>query len=566
MRYRVRSQRLPGPRRILGWVYVGRLCLAIGVFVAVLPLWRLVPAETSLVATLVLVSAIVFTGASFWSTHLAGRTPGRSFLYFQVVFDVLLVGAVVHLTGGAESEFAPLFVLVIVSAAILLPVVGGILIGILVSVVFFADLVWTAGRIDATGVLQVTLFAVVALATGYLGDRLRRTGTELGEVETELRRLQVSTDDVMAGIATGLLTVDEEGRLAFLNPAASDLLGLRESDWLGREVVHRLEEAAPGLGRAIRYTLDSGEPVKRSETGPTPGGLVLGVSTTLIRRTDDEPPSVTAIFQDITERLRIEQLARRAERLSAVAELSASLAHEIKNPLASIRSATEQLTGDGIEPGDRRVLGDLIVRESDRLSRLLSEFLDFARVRVRATERVPVELLLREAVDVARKHPDAAGVEFTLAAEPTVGSSAVRGDEDLLHRALFNLCLNGAQWAGEGGTVRIEGDLVESDLLSSGVPSRPAVRIRVSDTGPGIPAGQSEQVFDPFWTDRPGGTGLGLALVQRAAEAHGGAVLVDSSGAPGAGATFTLLLPLLDEPAEDAVEGDLPGLPERARS
>jgi two-component system, NtrC family, sensor histidine kinase PilS len=564
MRYRVRSQRLPGPRRILGWVYVGRLCLAIGVFVAVVPLWRTVPAETSLVTTLVLVSAIVFTGASFWSSHLAGRTPGRSFLYFQVVFDVLLVGAVVHVTGGAESEFAPLFVLVIVAAAILLPVVGGILIGVLVSVVFFADLVWTAGRIDATGALQVTLFTAVALATGYLGDRLRRTGTELGEVETELRRLQVSTDDVMAGIATGLLTVDEEGRLAFLNPAASDLLGL-DGEWLGREVVHRLEEAAPGLGRVIRYTLDSGEPVKRSETGPTREGLVLGVSTTLIRRTDDEPPSVTAIFQDITERLRMEQLARRAERLSAVAELSASLAHEIRNPLASIRSATEQLTGERIDPEDRQVLGDLIMRESDRLSRLLSEFLDFARVRVRATERVPVALLLREAVDVARKHPDATGVEFVLEAGSAVGSSAVRGDEDLLHRALFNLCLNGAQWAGEAGTVRIQVDLVESDLLGPEAPSRPAVRIRVSDTGPGIPAGQSEQVFDPFWTDRPGGTGLGLALVQRAAEVHGGAVLVDSSGTPGAGATFTLLLPLLDEPAEDAVDGEVPALPERAR-
>jgi two-component system, NtrC family, sensor histidine kinase PilS len=542
---RVRSERLPGPRRILGWVYVGRMCLAIGIFVAVLLVWRSVPADTSLIATLALVAAIAFTGYAFWYSHLASRTPGRNFLYFQVVFDVLLVATVVHLTGGATSEFTPLFVLVIVAGAILLPVVGGILIAILVSAVFFAELVWTSGQVDAAGFLQVGLFTVVALTTGYLGDRLRRTGTVLGEVETELRQLLVSTDDVLAGIASGVLTVDRDGRLIDMNPAASDLLGLRPMDWRGRHVVARLEETAPGLGEVIRRTLEDGSAVKRFETGATPEGLVLGVSTTLIRGRDDERPSVTAIFQDITDRLRMEQLSRRAERLSAVAELSASLAHEIKNPLASIRSATEQLTGDGIDPEDRRVLGSLVVRESDRLSRLLSEFIDFARVRVRAHERVPVALLVRQAVDVARTHPDATGVAFEVAIDEAAEHAAVVGDENLLHRAVFNLCLNGAQWAGAGGRVEIVGDVVETELLLPGMAGRAAARIRVTDSGPGVPESQAEQVFDPFWTDRPGGTGLGLALVQRAAEAHGGAVLVDPGGTPGQGATFTLLLPLL---------------------
>jgi two-component system, NtrC family, sensor histidine kinase PilS len=551
VRHRFASERLPAPRRVLGWVYLGRLCLGAAIFLAAAVVWRSVPAETTFLATLVLVGAAAFTGASFWYTHLAGRTPGRGYLYWQVVFDVLLVAAVVHLTGGPESEFTPLFVLVIVAAAILLPFVGGILIGLLVSLVFFADLVWTMGSVHPGSLLQVGLFTVVAVATGYLGDRLRRTGAELGEVETELRRLQVSTDDVMAGIATGLLTVDAEGRLAFLNPAAADLLGLRATDWLGRPVLERLEGVAPGLGEVVRRTLATGAPVRRFETALTERGMVFGVSTTLISRGDDEPPSVTAIFQDITERVRMEQLSRRAERLSAVAELSASLAHEIKNPLASIRSATEQLTGTGIDADDREVLGALVVREADRLSRLLSEFIDFARARIRAPERIGVAALVRHAVQVARAHPDGAGVEIGVHVAAGAEGAAVRGDEDLLHRAVFNLALNGAQWSGPGGRVQVRVEPVETDLLAPRLGAVRAVRIRVADSGPGVPAAHVEHVFDPFFTERPGGTGLGLALVQRAAEAHRGAVFVETPTAGAdTGATFALYLPLLEEGGE----------------
>ncbi|HVH11779.1 MAG TPA: PAS domain-containing protein, partial [Longimicrobium sp.] len=322
MRTRFSGGRLPEQRHILTWVYVVRLCLALAVFMAVVLAWTSAPASTTLAVTLILVVSAAFTAGSFWYTHLARRTPRRGFLYAQVVLDVLLVTAVVHLTGGRESDFAPLFVLVIVAAAILLPFVGGILIGVLVSLLFFADIVWTAGHVDPSALLQIGLFAVVALATGYLGDRLRQTGAVLGEVETELRLLRLDTDDVLASIATGLITVDGDGRLAFINPAAADLLHVRTSDWLGRPFLAKLDAVAPGLGRVIAQSMQTLTPVRRFETDETESGMVFGVSTTLIQR-DEGPPSVTAIFQDITERKRMDQLHRRAERLEAVAELSA---------------------------------------------------------------------------------------------------------------------------------------------------------------------------------------------------------------------------------------------------
>jgi two-component system sensor histidine kinase PilS (NtrC family) len=544
-RPRFSAGRLPEQRSILAWVYLIRLCLAGAIFMAAAVAWNTVPASTTLAATLILVLGAAFTAVAFWYTHLTRHTPGRGFLYAQVVFDVLLVAAVVHLTGGRESDFAPLFVLVIVAAAILLPFVGGILIGVLVSLLFFADIVWTAGHVDASVLLQIALFAVVALATGFLGDRLRQTGAVLGEVETELRLLRLDTEDVLASIATGLITVGGDGRLAFINPAAADLLRIRASDWLGRPFLAKLDAIAPGLGRVIAQSSETRTPVRRFETDETEGGMVFGVSTTLIQRDEGGAPSVTAIFQDITERKRMDQLHRRAERLEAVAELSASLAHEIKNPLASIRSATEQLTGDRIDAEDRTVLGNLVVRESDRLSRLLTEFIDFARVKLRSTERVDVARLVRHAIDVVEAHPQASGVQVSLAIDPGADGAAVHGDEDLLHRAVLNLALNAVQWAGPGGRVEIAVDVAETDLLAPSLGAATAVRLRVSDTGPGVPEEHVEHVFDPFFTERPGGTGLGLALVQRAADAHGGAVFVDQSRGDGWGATFAFYLPAL---------------------
>lgn len=533
-------------RRVLGWTYVGRLSLAGAVFFAAAMVWNNAAPTTTLSVTLFLLATGVFTAGSFWYTHISDQRPGPYFLASQVLFDASLVSAMVLLTGGRTSVFAPLYILVICGAAVLLPARGGIEMGVVAGAAYCALAVWGSAAGPHAGVwLQAGLFAVVALVTGYLGDRLRQTGAILGEVETELRQLRLNTDDILGTIHSGILTVDRRNCLAYMNSAAEELLGMPADEWLGRSVVNVLEKRAPGLGSVLQRSAEQRTTIRRFETAPTDEfPFVLGVSTTVMNGSNGGGPSVTAIFQDITERKRAEAMRRRAERLEAVAELSASLAHEIKNPLASIRSATEQLGSDGIDPEDRGVLKELVVRESDRLSRLLGEFLDFARVQVSAADRIDVGTLVRHAVEVLRAHPDSSGKHVEIAPpEDRGGDAAVRGDRDLLHRAVLNLGLNAVQWAGPEGQVEIRIDTVQSDLLSPGSAATGAVRIRVSDSGPGVPPGEAEHIFDPFYTMRPGGTGLGLALVQRAAEAHGGAVFVDDPPAPGWGATFSLYLP-----------------------
>jgi two-component system, NtrC family, sensor histidine kinase PilS len=267
----------------------------------------------------------------------------------------------------------------------------------------------------------------------------------------------------------------------------------------------------------------------------------IGVTTTYTdgdgRNTDR---TATAIFQDISDQKRIETLRLRAERLEGVAELSASLAHEIKNPLASIRSACEQLSRAEYTGPDEKVLTNLVMRESDRLSRLLSEFLDFARVRV--ARRAPIDLA-RTAIDAARlalAHPDRPqNVPVRCSAEE--GFLFVEGDDDLLHRAVFNLILNAMQASEEGGEVVIAVAVATPEQLDVGNTfAQGGVALSVTDTGSGISPEIRDRLFDPFFTTKIGGSGLGLAVVQRAIDAHRGLVFLDSGHD---GTCFTIVLP-----------------------
>jgi signal transduction histidine kinase len=241
----------------------------------------------------------------------------------------------------------------------------------------------------------------------------------------------------------------------------------------------------------------------------------------------------------------IERLHTRAERLEAVAEMSASLAHEIKNPLASIRSAAELLAKVPGADDDTRTLTRLVQRESDRLSRLLSEFLDFARTGVTSVRRLDIVEIARHAAALVGAHPDRPDqVTIRELFPPT--PLVVVGDDDLLHRAIFNLLLNAVQASPPGGEVRLEAvELAHHQLPPQAEHfSRGAIMLRIADQGRGIPDSIKERLFEPFVTTKSGGSGLGLSIVHRAVEAHHGFILVDTPDQRG-GTRFTVILPKL---------------------
>ena len=241
----------------------------------------------------------------------------------------------------------------------------------------------------------------------------------------------------------------------------------------------------------------------------------------------------------------IERLHTRAERLEAVAELSASLAHEIKNPLASIRSAAELLAKVPAADEDTRTLTTLVQRESDRLSRLLSEFLDFARTGVTSVRRVDLVDIARHAAALVTAHPDRPENVTIRELFPST-SLVVVGDDDLLHRAIFNLLLNAVQASPPGGEVLLEAaELAYHELPAQAERfTRGAMMVQVTDQGKGIADSIKERLFEPFVTTKSGGTGLGLSIVHRAVEAHHGFIIVGRAG-KGTGTRFTVILPRL---------------------
>jgi signal transduction histidine kinase len=344
------------------------------------------------------------------------------------------VTAAVHVTwDGSQSEFAPLYILVIAVSALLVPPAGVPLTAALAIVLYFADAM--LGHDTVPGIplfLQLAVFAVVALSSGIIGARLRAAGAQNEELAAELAAFR-----------------------------------LRESDMRKLEV--------------------------------------------------------------------------RSERLAGIAEMSASLAHEIRNPLASIRSAVEQLSRIPRASEDEQVLSTLVQRESDRLSRLLSEFLDFARTSSVRLQQLDLSRVARNAARLAAAHPNAALGIKVVEVFPKA-PLMIEGDEDLLHRAIYNLLLNAVQAAPANTEVRVEGGELASHQLPEGRREfeRGAFAVLVSDRGPGVPAEIRDRLFDPFVTTKPGGSGLGLSIVQRAAEAHGGFVMVS---APGEETRFTLVLP-----------------------
>ncbi len=534
---------IPRPQTVLRWVYIGRLSVASALYLATVLKFRVATSLDLLLASGLVVVTLGITLSSFWHTHVRGREPGRTFRYLQAVYDVALITVVVHVTGGPDSDFAGLYVLLVAVTAVLMTPTSTALITGLVSFAYLGDVVLGFPESSTHSTLiQVAVFAVVAGVTAYLASRVSLMGAEREALAGELRQVRLEAGDVLRQLRSGVLTVDGGGRLLFNNPAAEELLGFPLSRWTGRPVVPALARVAPDFAAAISTIPPP--PVRsqrvEAEVRLPDRAFPIGVTITRLEPAGDPAamPRITAIFTDISNTKRLEQLRLRAERLEGVAELSASLAHEIKNPLASIRSAVEQLARTALAHPDEQFLAGLIVRESDRLSRLLTEFLDFSRVRVTQYRAVDLAEVAATAIRMVRAHPDCSA---DAAIELTGGPAVLQGDEDLLHRVVWNLVLNAVQAAGRGVRVQVRLWRPAAHELSGVVPIDAAIALTVTDNGPGIPESVRGRLFQPFVSGRAGGSGLGLAIVQRAVEAHRGVVLHES--APHRGATFTIYFP-----------------------
>ena len=573
------------PHQVLRFLYAGRLVVSLAVFGSALlvgDLWFVgagaasVPGQVQLISLLGLLAAGFATPLSYWHSHRRTGPITTSFLVSQAFLDIVIVTAIVHVTGGSESVFPPLLYVALVSAyALMLPIRLTLVLVGAAGAAYLLDITLAYPELPGTPALfQVGIFAGVAGAASYIGSRLRETRRELADMETALRKLRLNTIDVLHSLQSAVLTLDAEGRVAYLNPLAEDLLGLPSEHWIGRDVLPELQSRAPGLATAFRETVrdaagirerevevepadgrssvrggdgdatSAGEDGRGDGSGSTKTIPVAARSAYLAR--SGGTPTVTLLLQDLRPTRQLEKLRRRTERLEAVTELSASLAHEIRNPLASIQSAAEQLSARAGDDGGGK-LTNLIVRESQRLDRLLGEFNEFAAMEITDRQPVDLEKVVRDAVEVVRQHPDTPeSARFPIRVEGfDDGIEGLWGDEDLLHRAFLNLLLNAVQAWQEGAReedlrVEVVIDEARPEVVPSEIaPGRP-VRVRVMDNGPGIDEEDMDRLFDPFFSGREEGTGLGLSVAYRIARVHGGTL--SASSPEGGGATFEFVL------------------------
>src|SRR2546422_678342 len=349
---------IPTATELLRLVYVGRMCLAIAIYVTAALKIRVAAPVDILVTSLLLVAASCITAASYWHTHVRRRLPGPTFLYLQALFDVVLITTVVHMTGGAESDLASLYVIFIAVTALLMPPANAGLVTLFAGLVYFADVFWGHAGVTAGIWIQLAVFILVAVVTGYVASRVNVMGAEREALAAEVRQVQLEADDVLRNLRTGVITVDADGRLLYANPAAEEILGFRAREWLGRSVMPEFARLAPEFWAAVTSTARRGVRLMRVEaTVHRPDhSFPIGVTTTTLDGPVGARPRVSAIFTDISDSKRLEELHLRAERLEAVAELSSSLAHEIKSPFGGGATPME-----GDEDLLHRVVSNLVL-------------------------------------------------------------------------------------------------------------------------------------------------------------------------------------------------------------
>jgi two-component system sensor histidine kinase PilS (NtrC family) len=493
-----------------------------------------------------LLYAIVATIYGVSLVAMLSLRRGRSYRAFALGLagDVLSSTGLVYLTGAAESIFTVLYPLSIVNGAIGGGRRGAWTAAAWSTVAFLGLAVCTEVRWIPLPVLlereplplsrlainlgaNVGAMFLTAQLAAQLAHALVGAHRRLEKAETELSVLSALHAEIVRSIPTGILAVDEESRVTFLNPAAEEICELGSEALRGRPLADHLPDFARVVEEA-RAQSGRGETTLSRKDG---GHRIVGYSVAPLLGTElGERTGSVLVFQDLTELRRMEQQVRRADRLAALGEIAAGLAHEMRNPLASMSGSIGLLTaGAGLPEKDRRLL-KIVQREAERLELLLRDFLSYARPTEPRLRPLSLRELVEEVTTLLRPTLPPRGI----ALEVELGADArVRADGGQLKQVLWNLLANAVDATPEGGRVRVALSRNGSEAV-----------VAIADTGAGISSEDLPRIFTPFFTTKERGTGLGLAIVHRIVEAHGGTIQVQS--APGEGSTFMLAMPLAD--------------------
>ncbi len=502
------------------------------------------------------------TGGLAYAVIKLGMDQRRT-LWALMLSDILIETAIVHFSGGVSGQFASIFCLTIVAAAFLLEMPGGLATSMLASLCFVTygvldhiDMIAPPGGVADAGLnllrlyMHVTLFFLVGAVGGHLAGRMRSKGQELRSAENELKQLRVDTDYILNNMSSGIVVTDVDGVVVTVNPAAEQILGVERNDVLLKTVGAAFGDRAPDLTRSLEQALATKSNRFRHEILiDVPGRAQktpLGTSISLMRDSRGDIRGAISVFQDLSEVYQMRDRVRKADRLAAIGELSASIAHELRNPLASISGSIEMLASELELEDEHGRLMQLITRESDRLDHIIGDFLEFARLRPPYRERMTLTDPIEDVVMLLKNNPKSNKVGISVHGDTEV---LVKADDEQLRQVFTSIGVNACEAMSDGGSLAIRVEQREHE-----------VAVRFEDEGPGIAAEDQERLFEPFFTTKEGGTGLGLAIAHRIVEAHGGTI--EYRNRESGGAAFDVIIPTASPRATQAPEHQEPALSE----
>jgi two-component system sensor histidine kinase PilS (NtrC family) len=540
-------------RRSLGrklWrLILGRLIASLFLFIA-RALWihggngRAVAAQ---LRPLLVVSALTLV-------YALARSLSKTFLLqarIQFTVDILLVTWLIWSSDVIHSPYIAVYIVVIAASSLFLGPRDAILISLGCAVAFTTSAIavlngiggvptgdlldrYRAQTFQAIGLFDVA-FLVVGLLSARLAERQSRSDVRLQAATQSLANLRALHERIVESIRSGVVTTDLQGRIYTFNAAAAEITGYPETDVRG-------QDASIFFGEIKGIIADSMNRIAVTDVSPrfeadclTADGLRLrlGFSVSPLFAESGETTGTVITFQDLTHIRALEESSRRQDRLAAIGRMAASIAHEIRNPLAAMRGSIQMLRADMENESEETELMEIILRESDRLNRIISDFLNYARPRSIIQAEVDVCELLKRTFTLLR---NSAEINEKQIIKEEVPDSPVLIDADAeqLQQVFWNLARNALQSMPTGGTLQAA---VQPH-------SRHRIRIAFSDTGRGMSPQQVERLFEPF-SSTTGGTGLGLSIVYQIIRDHGGTINVRSR--EGLGTTITLELPGRDQ-------------------
>ena len=477
------------------------------------------------------------------------RRPWIVDLQFGV--DAVLVSAFIAITGGVTSYFSSLYVLPIAAASTVRFRRGAMYVALLSALLYLAlvsaqyagavpvQWIGLAANLPTTRVAEYTVafnlsgFLAAALLAGSLAEGARSAGARLADASSAIEDLRAFNDYVINSLLSGLATTDGACRILTFNRAAAGITGVPMREAIGADARDALQlsdacraqlrriDTARGLRIDLQYRRGDGRMI---ELGMTASPLVL----------PDGRDGYLFTFQDVTTMRRLERESRLRQRLAAVGEMAAGIAHEIRNPLAAMAGSIQVLREELPLTEDQAQLMDIVLRESDRLNNTIRSFLAYAKPQRVAASRLDVAAIVNDAATLLRNSADVSATHVIDVHVPSV-PVWYDADENQLRQIVWNLATNGLRAMANGGTLGLS---VRVDHESE--PS--AVVLAVGDEGCGIPADQLDHIFQPFHSSFRTGTGLGLAIVHRIVSDHGGVIQVSSS--VGVGTMIEVRLPI----------------------